>query len=80
MIYTIFGIGPLRLVLLLVFWGGLIVLAVFLIRSLFREHDKKGSGNYQPSAREILDQRYARGDISREEYELMKKDISGPPQ
>ncbi len=27
------------------------------------------------SAREILDQRYARGEISREQYEAMKRDL-----
>lgn len=29
----------------------------------------------RPGAREILDQRYARGEISREEYERMKGDL-----
>lgn len=28
-----------------------------------------------PSAREILDRRYARGEISRDEYQHMKKDL-----
>jgi putative membrane protein len=29
----------------------------------------------EASAREILDRRYARGDISQEEYQRMKKEI-----
>lgn len=33
-------------------------------------HDKK-----EASARELLDRRYARGEISREEYQQMKKDL-----
>ncbi len=76
MFYTIFGIGALRLILLLIFWGGLIAAAVLLIRGLFRDSSKKGASNRQLSTREILDRRYARGDVSREEYELIKKDIS----
>ena len=80
MVYTVFGIGPLRLLLLLIFWGGLILLAVLLVRGLFREGGSKRSSPQPLSAREILDQRYARGEITREEYELIKKDISEPPR
>jgi putative membrane protein len=76
MFYTIFGIGALRLLLLLFFWSGLIAAAIFIIRGLFRDNSKKGASNRKLTTLEILDQRYARGDVSREEYELIKKDIS----
>ena len=35
----------------------------------FRMHKREGS------AREILDQRYARGELSQEDYQRMKKDL-----
>ena len=71
------GFGMLGLVFMLLFWLGLILLAVWLARALFNNdrflHSKPDHG---ASPKEILDQRYARGEINREEYELMKRDIS----
>jgi putative membrane protein len=65
------------LFLLLIFWGGLIALAIWLVKSLFAS-SQRFSGTSQArelSAGEILDQRYARGEITREQYELMKSDL-----
>lgn len=68
-------------------WGGfpwmwifplifLIVILVFLFRSgglpMCGSH---GTHKSEESARELLDRRYARGEISREEYQQMKKDL-----
>jgi putative membrane protein len=52
----------------LLFWVGVFVLVYYLIT------DKKTAKN-QNSALEILDKRYASGEISREEYLEMKKEI-----
>jgi putative membrane protein len=71
------GFGLIGLLFMLIFWGGLILLAVWLVRALFssnRGSDPNASGKNQ-TARQILDQRYARGEISREQYETMKQDI-----
>ncbi|GAB4577372.1 MAG: hypothetical protein Fur0022_01030 [Anaerolineales bacterium] len=72
---TGFGfMGFFGLILMVLFWGGLIALAVWLVKALF----SSGRANYPPAGnnpREILDQRYARGEINREEYELMKRDL-----
>jgi putative membrane protein len=59
------------------FWIGLIVLAVWLIRWLFTySQGFTGKNNrLEPSVREVLDTRYARGEITREQYELMKSDL-----
>ena len=65
------------LILMFIFWGGLIALAVWLVKSLF-VGKQRFSGNSQGrelSAGEILDQRFARGEITREQYEMMKSDL-----
>jgi len=68
------GLGWLWMILLVV---GLIVLAVAAAALLFPRHSRQaGSGEQVPSARQVLDLRYARGEINREEYELMKQDIA----
>lgn len=68
-------------------WGGfpwmwifplifLVVMLLFLFRmggrSMCSGH---GTHKREESAREILDRRYARSEISREEYQQMKKDL-----
>lgn len=68
------GFGLLFMVL---FGVGLIALAVWLVGMLFPHISRRATPSEQaPSARQILDQRYARGEINREEYELMKQDMS----
>lgn len=71
------GFGFIGLLIMIVFWGLLIVGAVFLVRALFPKGTTTTtsitSSNKNP--RHILDQRYARGEITREEYEIMKQDI-----
>lgn len=61
------------------FWFVLIGLAVLLVRGLFQSNQKDHSGpaNAPLSAQEILDQRYARGEITQEQYLQMVKDIHG---
>ena len=66
------GFGMIGLLLMLFFWGALILGGIWLVRMIFVSSQSNQSGNMtskQASAREILDQRYARGEISREEYE-----------
>lgn len=60
-----------------VFWVVLIGLAVILVRGLFQSNlsDHKNSTNGQLSALQILEQRYARGEINQEQFRLMQKDI-----
>lgn len=70
------GFGLLGFLFMLIFWGGLILLAVWLVRALFSTNasrDRNADGN-NLNARQILDQRYARGEINREQYEIMKQD------
>ena len=62
-------------VFMLLFWGGIIALVIWAISRMTRG---RGSG---PTGREggpldIARDRYARGEISREEFEQIKKDLS----
>lgn len=73
------GFGIMGGMFMIVFWGGLIALVVWLVIKLFpgvRGQSNSPSGNMM-NARDILDQRYAGGEINREQYEIMKKDIEG---
>ena len=74
------GFGLLGLLFMLLFWGGLILLAVWLVRIIFSSSSNNNSSTPQSgkssNALEILAQRYARGEITREQYEIMKQDIS----
>ncbi len=59
---------------MLLFWVIVIVLAVLLVRGLFQTKSPHGTSQPQ-TARQILDQRYARGEITQEQYRLMLSDI-----
>lgn len=59
---------------MILFWAILIVLAVLLVRGLFRTN-RSNSTSELLSARQILEQRYARGEINQEQYLLMINDI-----
>lgn len=72
------GFGGLGILLMVLFWGGLIFGGVWLVKAISSsgQQGQSGMGTYkQPSAQEILDQRYARGEINREQYETMRKDL-----
>ena len=72
------GFGGIGLLVMLLFWGGLIFLGVWLVRTLFAGNTHHRPANDQDknaTALEILAQRYARGEITREQYETMKQDL-----
>ncbi|CAG0943131.1 hypothetical protein BROC_02142 [Candidatus Brocadiaceae bacterium] len=56
----------------LIFWVLVIIGLVLLIKYLW---ESGGAKREQDSALEILKKRYARGDISKEEFEEKKKDL-----
>jgi putative membrane protein len=57
-----------------IFWIVLIFLAVIFGRRLFTTN-RPDQYHPQPTARQILEQRYAKGEISREEYLAILKRI-----
>lgn len=61
----------------LLFWLAVILLVVWLVRSLISKRDKRSSSlpPSPPSPLEILKRRYASGEIDREEFERMKREI-----
>ncbi len=70
-----FGVGGgIGLILTLVFWVGLIAaLTLLVVWAVRRARVPAATG--QPTAKEILQAQYVRGEITREQYELMKQDI-----
>ena len=57
---------------MVLFWGGLIALVVWGITKLTKQSDSASERDPLDVAKE----RYARGEISREEFEQIKKDLS----
>ena len=66
--------GWVGLILNLVFWVGLLV-GLILLAVRARKHARVPAPVGQPTAKEILQAQYARGEITREQYELRKQDI-----
>ncbi|MGD8623710.1 MAG: SHOCT domain-containing protein [Anaerolineae bacterium] len=71
-----FGLGGWGLLLMVFLWGGLIALAVGVVWALFPRSGGRAQTDHVPGAGEILDRRYARGEINREQYDLMKETLS----
>ena len=70
------GMGWWGFIPMLLFWGLIIAGVVFLIKVLAQGRAKTGSGFSETSnALEVLKERYARGEITKEEYRQMKKVI-----
>ena len=59
----------------LIFWGGLILLAVWAIRLLGSRPAAGREGGARVDPLTILKERYARGELTREQFEQMKADI-----
>jgi len=68
--WGIWGIG--MMLMMLVFWGVVITGIVFGIRWLVSQ----GHGSRSDTALDILRQRYARGEINKEEFEAKKRDLT----
>jgi putative membrane protein len=59
-----------------IFWIGVIVLIIWGVRELTRRSGNNvGGGNSGSNAMDIARERYARGEISREEFETIKKTL-----
>jgi putative membrane protein len=69
--WGVWGIG--MMLMMLIFWGLVIVGVVLAIRWLASQGRESRPTD---AALDILRQRYARGDISKEEFEAKKRDLT----
>ncbi len=73
MMWDMMGWGPWGVFIMTLFWLALLVLVIVAIVYLV----SRITGRSQESPIEILKKRYARGEIDKEEFERMKKDLMG---
>ncbi len=59
-------------ILFVLFWGGIIWLIVWAVK---KATDRVGSNNPNGNPVEIAKARYARGEVTREQFEQIKKDL-----
>lgn len=66
--------GWLGMLIQLLFWGGILVLIAWAIARIFpAKRDGEHTSAHTDSAQETLRQRFARGEISAEEYEERRR-------
>ncbi|NOZ08504.1 MAG: SHOCT domain-containing protein [FCB group bacterium] len=58
---------------MMVFWWGLVIVLVLAVFRWFQGQSTTTPG--RDSAEDILKKRYAKGEISKTEYEIMKKEL-----
>lgn len=71
--------------MMVLFWGGVIALAMFTVQALTGKRKVAGPGNHYELRRregertplELLQTRYANGEVSRDEYARMQQDLQG---
>jgi putative membrane protein len=71
-----FGPGPIGLIFIAIILIGIIVGVVWLVRSLAAPHGHHLAPK-RSAGLDVLEERYARGEVPREEYLQKKKDILG---
>ena len=61
---------------MVVFWGAIIALIVWGVKKLTERGDSGQGTTVKPDPLDIAKERYAKGEISKEEFEQIKKDLS----
>ena len=69
------GFGWFGILMMVIFWVGVIAVTVWLFSNLFPQNNHKAFTDISDSPIAILKKRYARGDISKEEFEDMRHDM-----
>jgi putative membrane protein len=76
-----FGLGWMLFggLITLAFWVGLIVLIIFAVRALVRSGSTRPVESAGPGANRALDilkERYARGEITKDQFDSMRRDLT----
>ena len=66
--------GPFHMLIPLLFLGLIVTGVIVLVRKLWPEDERRFRGS---RALDLLDERYAKGEIDREEYQRRRQDILG---
>lgn len=69
--------GPFHFIVPLLFWVLIIAAVFFIVRRGIHPADRPSLVGHRQESLEILEQRYARGEINRDEYLQKKADITG---
>lgn len=69
-----YGMGGGEFLFMMFFWILIIILIVYLVRS--SGNIRSGQHRMEKTPLEILQERYAKGEIDKKEYEEKKKDLS----
>lgn len=69
------GFGWFGFVMMAVFWLAIIAAAIWLFSNLFPQNKQMRTGDAPETAVAILKKRYARGEISQEEFEAIRHDL-----
>lgn len=62
-------------IFMLLFWGLVIWAIIYLAQNISRSNRREYGDKYDDRAISIIKERYAKGEISKEEFERMKKDL-----
>ncbi len=68
------GLGLFLFIIHVLFWGLVIILAIKLIKSLFGRSESYSDEN--ETVQKIIKRRYAEGEITKKEFEQLKKDLA----
>jgi putative membrane protein len=71
--------GGLMMLMMLIFWVGPVVLVLFLVRGFGARPSQREEKRSRPDAKEVLAERYARGEISEDEFELRRRVLERRP-
>ena len=69
--------GGFGMIFMWLFWIGVIALTVWGVASLFPQAQRVTETGGEASALEILQRRYARGEVTPEQYAEMRRDLEG---
>ena len=72
----VFFPGPLGMIVTLLFWGLIIALVIWLFQSIFRDRNPKNETPVSNNSLNILSERYARGEITTDEFNQMKTTLT----